>query len=120
MAGGVAGRGQPVSPGIGRGELHVDPDDALDAIDAGRPIVIALETSGPGDVPVLVRAAGVLAVLGSAESHTGVVAREAGVPAVVAIGGLSIDEGGITLGEQRVAVGTLVTVDGTAGTVRIG
>lgn len=82
--------------------------------------MLALVASRPGDVPVLVRAAGVLAVLGSAESHTAVVTRGAGVPAVVAVAGLAIDDDGITLGEQRVAVGTLVTVDGTAGTVRIG
>lgn len=113
----VAARGRPASPGVATGELHVDPDDALDAIDAGRPVVIALETSSPGDVPVMVRAAGVLTVLGSPGSHAAVVARGAGVAAVVAVQGMAIGRDGIRLGGRHVPVGARITVDGVRGTV---
>ncbi|MFT5202112.1 MAG: pyruvate,orthophosphate dikinase [Candidatus Aldehydirespiratoraceae bacterium] len=113
----VVGQGRPASAGVATGELHVDPDDALDAIEAGRPVVIALETSSPGHVTVMVRASGVLTVLGSPESHAAVVTRGASVPAIVAVQGLSIDEHGISLGEHIVRVGEQLTVDGTRGVV---
>jgi pyruvate,orthophosphate dikinase len=115
----VVGQGRPASAGIATGELHVDPDDALDAIEAGRPVVIALETSSPGDVTVMVRASGVLTVLGSPESHAAVVTRGASVPAIVAVQGLSINEHGISIGERTVRVGEQLTVDGTRGVVLV-
>jgi phosphoenolpyruvate synthase/pyruvate phosphate dikinase len=59
-------RGTGVSPGVGRGELHVDIDDALDAIDERRPVVLALETSSPADVVAMTRAAAIVAVHGDA------------------------------------------------------
>ncbi len=111
----VLGRGRRASVGIAAGELHVDVDRALDAIEKGRPVIIALETSSPSDVPVMVRAAGVMTVLGSPESHTGVVTRGADVPAVVSVQGLVITPEGIQFGDAAFPTGTLLTVDGTRG-----
>ena len=95
----------------------MDPDDALDAIEAGWSVIIALETSSPGDVTVMVRAAGVLTVLGSPESHAAVVTRRADVPAVVAVQGLTISDARIDLAGRSVRVGETLTVDGTRGQV---
>lgn len=114
---GAVAHGRAASAGVATGELHVDVDDALDAIDAGRSVIIALETSSPGDVPVMVRAAGVLTVLGGPESHAAVVTRGAGVPAVVAVQGLVIGDHGIDVAGRRVEVGAAVTIDGTRGSV---
>ncbi|GJM37424.1 MAG: hypothetical protein DHS20C19_07910 [Acidimicrobiales bacterium] len=115
----VTAHGRPASPGTATGELHVDQDEAFDAIDAGRAVIIALKTSSPGDVPVMVQAAGVMTVLGSPESHAAVVTRGAGVPAVVAVQGLVIGDHGIDVAGRRVEVGAPVTIDGTRGTVFI-
>jgi MOSC domain-containing protein YiiM/phosphohistidine swiveling domain-containing protein len=110
-------RGTGVSPGVGRGELHVDIDDALDAIDERRPVVLALETSSPADVVAMTRAAAIVAVHGDAQSHTAIVANEAGVPAVVGVPDLRVTATGIAIGADRIAPGTPVTVDGTSGLI---
>jgi pyruvate,orthophosphate dikinase len=114
-SGSAAGLG--VSPGLGRGELQVDVDEALDAMDAGRAVVLALEMSSPAEVVAMVRAAGIVAVLDGGASHTAVVARSAGVPAVVGVEGVRVVADGLRVGDVRVAVGAPMTVDGSAGLV---
>ncbi len=106
-----------VSPGLGHGELQVDVDDALDAIAAGRAVVLALATSSPADVGAMARAAGIIAVLGDAHSHTAVVAKEAGVPAVVSVAGMRLTGDGVEIAGEAIGIGAPVTVDGGAGRV---
>ncbi len=107
--------GRAVSSGIGRGKVHVDLDDALDAIEIGESVVIVLETSSPASVAAMTRSAAVLTVLGGPESHAAVVSRASGVPAVLSVQGLVIGEDHIILGDQRVDVGDTVVVDGANG-----
>ena len=64
-AGELLAEGRPASAGIGVGLLFVDVDAALERIDAGDEVVVALETSSPGEITVKVGAAAVLTVLGS-------------------------------------------------------
>jgi pyruvate,orthophosphate dikinase len=109
-----------VSPGLGHGELHVDVDDALDSIEAGRPVVLALETSSPADVPAMIRASGIISGDGDAASHAAIVATAAGVPAVLSVRGLSIGPAGIEIGGLAIGVGDRLTIDGDTGTVRWG
>ncbi|MEO0492642.1 MAG: PEP-utilizing enzyme [Actinomycetota bacterium] len=113
----VIADGQPASAGVGRGRVHVDVDDALDAVDRGEPVVLVLETSAPSDMTAMVRSAAVLTVLGGRESHAAVVARGAGVPAVLAVQGLHIADDHIRLGDHRVDVGDELVVDGTTGRI---
>lgn len=115
----IVARGRAASPGVGTGALHVDVDDALDAIEAGTPVVIALETSSPGDIPVMVGAAAVITVLGSPESHAAVVTRGAGVPAVVSVQGLHLEPDGVRVGGRRIPVGAALRVDGSRGAVLV-
>ena len=107
-----------VSPGLAHGELHVDVDDALDAMEDGRSVVLALETSSPADVPVMTRASAIISARGDARSHTAIVASAAGVPAVVGVAGLSIGPAGVEIGGLAIGVGDELTVDGAAGTLR--
>jgi len=60
--------------------------------------------------PLFVSAAGVVVETGGMLSHAATVAREYGIPAVVAVRGATV----------RIRDGDLVTLDGSAGTVRIG
>ena len=67
----------------------------------------------------MVRAAAVIAAMDGENSHTAVVTKEAGVPSVVGVDGLTITERGIELGGSAVGVGETVTVDGTVGEVTV-
>ncbi|MEQ8839465.1 MAG: PEP-utilizing enzyme [Acidimicrobiales bacterium] len=107
-----------VSPGVGRGELHVDVDAALDALDAGRHVVLALDMSSPADVVAMTRAAAIIAVRGNLHSHTAIVANAAGVPAVVGLMDMVIGATGVEIDGVAVPVGTAMMVDGALGVVR--
>ncbi len=71
------------------------------------PVVIAAEDLTPSDTAIIPEGMvlGFVTAVGSATSHTAILARAMGVPAVVGIGDLGFEEG------------TIVIVDGSAGTV---
>jgi pyruvate,water dikinase len=69
--------------------------------------VLVTTMTDPGWVFLLSRAAAVVAERGSLLSHTAIVARELGVPAVV----------GVADATRRIRTGQLLTVDGTTGEV---
>ena len=98
-------RGIGCSPGIAEGELCVirDPNDDVDV--KGK-IITAIRTD-PGWGPLFPSAAAILVERGSTVSHSAILARELGVPAVVGIPGL-ID---------AVRNGEWVRLDGRTGTV---
>ncbi|WP_235682757.1 phosphoenolpyruvate--protein phosphotransferase [Mycolicibacterium alvei] len=72
------------------------------------PSILCAEDLAPADTagldPQLV--VGLVTTLGGPTSHTAIIARQLGIPCVVAVSGL-----------DAVAVGTMVLLDGTAGTV---
>ncbi|MBD1321793.1 putative PEP-binding protein [Gordonia hankookensis] len=74
------------------------------------PSVLLADDLAPADTagldPTLITA--LVTRLGGPTSHTAIIARQLGIPCVVAVGGLA-----------TVAVGTTVLVDGTAGTLEI-
>jgi len=113
----VIGSGRPAAPGRGEGELVTDMDDAIDAIDSGRSVVLALDTTSPSEVAMMVRSAAVFTAVGSPECHAAVVARAAGIPAVVSVQGLEIHPDHVILPGKRVNVGEVLWVDGTTGQI---
>jgi len=98
--------GAPASPGLATGAVRV----IRDLADAGRlqpgEILVAPLTT-PAWTPLFRIAAGVVTDVGNAMSHTSIVAREYGIPAVVGCGDATV----------RLTVGQRVMVDGAAGTV---
>ena len=74
------------------------------------PSILCAEDLAPADTagldPALV--VGLATTLGGPTSHTAIIARQLGIPCVVAVGGL-----------DAVAAGTMVLVDGTLGTVTV-
>jgi pyruvate,water dikinase len=98
-------RGIGCYPGIVEAPLRVilSPKDELDV--DGR--ILCTERTDPGWAPLFPTSSGILVERGSTLSHSAVVARELGIPAVVGVPGLL----------QIVRDGELVKLDGAAGTV---
>jgi pyruvate,water dikinase len=100
--------GTPGARGLARGRARV----LRELRDAGRlrpgEVLVATTTSQPW-TPLFGIAAGLVTDAGGVLSHTAVIAREYGLPAVV----------GTRVGTRRIRDGMLLEVDGDRGTVRI-
>jgi rifampicin phosphotransferase len=98
--------GQPASPGRATGPVRIvhGPGD-FDRFQAGE--VLVARATAPAWTPLFARAVAVVTDGGTLAAHASLVAREYGIPAVVATGGAT----------ARLADGQVVTVDGGAGTV---
>jgi phosphoenolpyruvate synthase/pyruvate phosphate dikinase len=71
--------------------------------------VIVAGITTPAWTPLFARAAGIVTDIGGPLSHSSIVAREYGIPAVLATGN----------GTRRIKDGQTITVDGSAGTVTL-
>ena len=99
-------RGTPASPGIALGPVRVITGlDDFDQFRAGD--VLVCRTTSPAWTPLLARATAVVTEIGGMLAHAAIVAREFGIPAVLAA------PGAMTM----LADGQQVVVDGSAGTV---
>jgi pyruvate,orthophosphate dikinase len=106
----VVATGLPACPGVGAGRVVLESDDAEDAADEGRDVVLARETTSPNDVGGMIAARAVITEQGGATSHAAVVSRELHTPCVVGCG----------KGTLTGLAGTEVTVDGESGRVYAG
>lgn len=77
---------------------HIEPGEILMA-----------STTDPGWTPLFMTAAGLVTETGSPVTHGPTVAREYGIPAVLCVRNAT----------QEIKTGQLITIDGTAGTVRV-
>jgi len=93
-------------PGIVRGPVRVVRDPRAVTLQPGE--ILVAERTDPGWVMIFPAAAGLLVERGSLLSHSAIVARELGLPAVVAIPGLT----------AWLRDGDVVEFDGQKGTVR--
>ena len=98
--------GQPASPGRATGPVRIihGPGD-FDRFQPGE--VLVARTTAPAWTPLFARAVAVVTDGGTLAAHASLVAREYGIPAVVATGDAT----------TRLDDGQMVTVDGGAGTV---
>jgi rifampicin phosphotransferase len=98
--------GQPASPGRATGPVHVlhGPGD-FDRFQPGE--VLVARATAPAWTPLFARAVAVVTDGGTLAAHASLVAREYGIPAVVATGDAT----------TRLTDGQVVTVDGSAGTI---
>ncbi len=97
--------GQPCCAGVVTARVRVVADPRVEALEAGE-ILVARHTD-PGWIAVFANASGVIAERGSLLSHSAIVAREMGVPCVVALKGVT----------GWLKTGDLVTLDGGTGRV---
>jgi pyruvate,water dikinase len=103
---GDARSGTACYPGVVRGRARVVRDPREAELRAGE--ILVAERTDPGWVMLFPAASGLLVERGSLLSHSAIVARELGLPAVIAIPGLT----------SWLRTGDLVELDGRAGTVR--
>lgn len=92
-------------PGIVRGPVRVVRDPRAAALHPGE--ILVAERTDPGWVMIFPAAAGLLVEHGSLLSHSAIVARELGLPAIVSLAGLT----------SWLADGDWVEMDGSTGTV---
>jgi pyruvate,water dikinase len=97
-----------VSPGRYTGRARVITSLAVDSdLDPGEVIVAVTTDASWG--PLFLAAGAVVVETGSAISHAAIVARELGIPAAVSVGDAT----------RRIRNGSMITVDGNAGTVAV-
>jgi phosphohistidine swiveling domain-containing protein len=99
-------RGTGCCPGVVRGRARVITDPRNAVIEAGE-ILVAPRTD-PGWIMLFPSAAGLLVEHGSLLSHSAIVAREMGIPAIVAMSGVT----------AWVKTGEWIELDGSTGVAR--
>ena len=108
------------SPGAASGIVVLTADDAIDAADEGKAVILVRNETTPDDVLGMQSARGILTTRGGITSHAAVVARGWGIPAVVGAGEIVIDDAGLHIGDRVVAPGTEISIDGRTGQVFLG
>ena len=100
--------GKPASPGRGKGRARIvrSPDELSRFV---RGDILVTNAASPAFTPLLLVAAGLVTEAGGGATHSSLLARELGVPAVV-------DAGNAT---QVIRDGQMVEVDGTRGVVTL-
>ncbi|MGH3023000.1 MAG: pyruvate, phosphate dikinase [Gaiellaceae bacterium] len=118
----VAARGLNASPGAATGAIVLDADRAEEQGKAGERVILVRAETTPDDIHGLIEAEGVLTAHGGMTSHAAVVARGMGKPCVAGCEALVIDLGArrVRLGEQELAEGDVLTIDGGSGEVIVG
>ncbi len=109
--------GLPASPGTASGAIVVSPEAAVAAAEEGRAVILVRNDTSPDDVHGMAKAAGILTATGGLASHAAVVARGWGIPAVVGAAGLSVGPDGVRVSGRSLAVGAVLTIDGSTGEV---
>ena len=115
-------KGLNASPGAATGIAIFDPDRAVEAKEAGDPVILVRIETSPDDVHGMLAARGVLTARGGATSHAAVVARSMGLPCVAGAETLRIDyaKREMRAGGTRVAEGDMISIDGTTGEIYAG
>jgi pyruvate,water dikinase len=106
VPGGDVLRGTGCCPGVVLGRVRVITDPRHAAMETGE-ILVAARTD-PGWIMLFPSAAGLLVEHGSLLSHSAIVARELGLPAIVSVRGLT----------AWLRTGDLVEMDGATGVIR--
>ena len=115
-------RGLNASPGAATGKAIFDPDRAVEAKQAGDPVILVRIETSPDDVHGMLAARGVLTARGGATSHAAVVARSMGLPCVAGAETLRIDyrARNMSSGTTVVSEGDMISIDGTTGEIYAG
>ncbi|MCX4572720.1 pyruvate, phosphate dikinase [Streptomyces sp. NBC_01571] len=115
--------GVPASPGAAVGAIVFDSAEAVRRAATGEKVILVRRETTPDDLPGMVAAEAVITSRGGKTSHAAVVARGMGRVCVCGAEELTVDVETRTLtapDRTVLAEGTVISVDGTAGTVHLG
>ncbi|MCD6157078.1 MAG: pyruvate, phosphate dikinase [Euryarchaeota archaeon] len=115
-------RGLPASPGAAVGKVVFSPDEAAELGAKGESVILVRPETTPEDVHGMYASKGILTSRGGMTSHAAVVARGAGIPAVVGCEAIEIDleKEEFRVGDIVVKKGDVITIDGGTGEVFLG
>jgi pyruvate, orthophosphate dikinase len=115
----VLAEGVAASPGAAKGAIVFTADDAVQAAEDGRDVILVRPFTEADDVAGFHAAKGILTAEGGKASHAALVARGMGKPAVTGAAALEIDLHGRTVSVDgtRLGEGDLIAIDGSAGVV---
>lgn len=115
-------RGLPAAAGAAVGRIALSSERAVEWSENGPSVILVAEETSPGDLPGMLAAKGIVTTRGGLAAHAAVVARGLGRPAVCGAMSIRIDRVGrtITAGEQTLAEGELISLDGSSGIVYSG
>ena len=118
----VIAKGLPASPGAAVGKVVFSPDEAAELGEKGENVILVRPETTPEDVHGMYASKGILTSRGGMTSHAAVVARGAGIPAVVGCEDIQIDleREEFRVGDIVVKKGDIITIDGTTGEVFLG
>ncbi|MCF3131854.1 pyruvate, phosphate dikinase [Streptomyces olivochromogenes] len=114
--------GVPASPGAAVGAAVFDSAEAVRRAATGEKVVLVRQETTPGDLPGMIAAQAVLTSHGGKTSHAAVVARGMGKVCVCGAEEVAVDTEArrFVVGDTLVVEGTVLSVDGSAGTVHLG
>ncbi|HLM50632.1 MAG TPA: pyruvate, phosphate dikinase [Solirubrobacteraceae bacterium] len=117
----ILARGVAASPGAAKGAVVFTAEEAVEAAERGRDVILVRPFTEADDVAGFHAARGILTSEGGKASHAALVARGMGRPAVVGADGLEIDlqDRVIRDGTTVVGEGERIAIDGTAGLVTL-
>ena len=117
----VLASGVAASPGAAKGEIVFTAEEAVEAEQDGRDVILVRPFTEADDVAGFHAAKGILTSEGGKASHAALVARGMGRPAVVGASDLKIDLGAKTVSANGTTVreGDLIAIDGTKGCVTL-
>ena len=116
----VLAKGLGASPGVATGSLVFTADDAVEESDKGTEVLLLRPETSPADVHGMAVSQGIITATGGLASHAAVVARGWGIPAVVGVSTLTINENSAVFGDVKLTAGETITLDGTTGEIFYG
>ena len=110
------------SPGAATGIVVLDPDRAVQVVEAGKHVILVRHETSPDDVHGIIKSEGVLTSRGGMTSHAAVVTRGLGKPCVVGCEELHVDMDARTATARGVTIaeGDVISIDGGPGEVFVG
>jgi pyruvate, orthophosphate dikinase len=114
--------GLNASPGAAVGAVVFTADDAEARAAEGERVILVRPETAPDDLHGMIAAQGILTSRGGLVSHAAVVARGMGKPAVCGAEAVAVDLEGrrFAVGETVVEEGTVISIDGSTGSVVLG
>lgn len=90
-----------------------------DAINSKEPVILFKHHTLPEDFDAVLASKGIVTVVGGTLSHASIVAREFNKGGIIACDKLKIDlnNSKIIINNETIPAGTMVTIDGTTGSV---